>query len=143
MLTDVTTLKPVNKVLPKWHYDNLKRISGIKNRVLPDEIYQAVIIAVHNESRGVIEPTIKSILNSNYDMKRIILTIAFEERGGVDRDGLAGLLGRFHLEESDARYLRREGVAHRGRRRSAQRRRSPLLRHRRLFDAGKPDARPW
>ncbi|HUC78771.1 MAG TPA: glycosyltransferase family 2 protein [Candidatus Saccharimonadales bacterium] len=88
MLTDVTTLKPVNKVLPKWHYDNLKRISGIKNRVLPDEIYQAVIIAVHNESRGVIEPTIKSILNSNYDMKRIILTIAFEERGGVDTEKL-------------------------------------------------------
>jgi cellulose synthase/poly-beta-1,6-N-acetylglucosamine synthase-like glycosyltransferase len=84
MLIDVTNLKSENKSLPKWHFENLNRISKIDNRVMPDDIYQAVIIATYNENRGIIEPTIKSVLASNYDMKRIILVIAFEERGGLE-----------------------------------------------------------
>lgn len=82
MLTDITTLKTSTKNLPKWHYDNVKRISNISDRLMPSEIYHAVIIAVYNESRGIVEPTIRSVLNSNYDMKKVILVIAYEERGG-------------------------------------------------------------
>jgi cellulose synthase/poly-beta-1,6-N-acetylglucosamine synthase-like glycosyltransferase len=82
MLIDVTNLKSDDKSLPKWHYENLSRISKFDNRVMPDELCQAVIIATYNENRGIIEPTIKSVLASNYDMKKVILIIAFEERGG-------------------------------------------------------------
>src|SRR5665213_154306 len=83
MLIDITNLKSDDSSnLPKWHYENLDRVSKFTNRVMPDELYQAVIIATYNENRGIIEPTIKSVLASNYDMKKVILIIAFEERGG-------------------------------------------------------------
>ena len=83
MLIDITNLKPDDSSnLPKWHYENLNRVSKFTNRVMPDELFQAVIIATYNEHRGIIEPTIKSVLASNYDMKKVILIIAYEERGG-------------------------------------------------------------
>jgi cellulose synthase/poly-beta-1,6-N-acetylglucosamine synthase-like glycosyltransferase len=84
MLIDVTNLKSDNTSLPKWHYENLNRVSKMANRVLPDELFQAVIIATYNENRGIIEPTIKSVIASNYDMKKVILVIAYEERGGPE-----------------------------------------------------------
>lgn len=48
----------------------------------PSDIYNAVIIATYNESYDVLEPTIRSILNSSFDKDKIILTIAYEQRGG-------------------------------------------------------------
>ncbi|HUY53316.1 MAG TPA: glycosyltransferase family 2 protein, partial [Candidatus Dormibacteraeota bacterium] len=83
MLDDISKLNSDSPGLPKWHFGNLKRIANIVNRVMPKDIYQAVIIATYNESRAIVEPTIKSIINSVYDMKRVILVIAYEERGGV------------------------------------------------------------
>ncbi|MEK7153703.1 MAG: hypothetical protein AAB834_07150, partial [Patescibacteria group bacterium] len=67
---------------PKWHYDNLLRLSVQPMIVSPGEVLHAVIIATYNESREVLEPTIKSVLGSEYDMKKVILMIAYEERGG-------------------------------------------------------------
>jgi len=67
---------------PKWHYDNLLRLSVQPPIMKPSEVYHAVIMATYNESREVLEPTIKSILNSHYDMKRVIFILAYEERGG-------------------------------------------------------------
>lgn len=49
----------------------------------PSEIYNAVIIATYNESRDVLEPTIQSLLEGDYDRKQMILVIAYEERGGT------------------------------------------------------------
>jgi cellulose synthase/poly-beta-1,6-N-acetylglucosamine synthase-like glycosyltransferase len=83
MLVDVTNLSSADAHLPKWHFDNLKRIAKIPNRIMPQDIYQAIIIATYNESRDIVEPTLKSIVSSNYDMKRVILVIAYEERGGI------------------------------------------------------------
>jgi cellulose synthase/poly-beta-1,6-N-acetylglucosamine synthase-like glycosyltransferase len=84
MLNDIANLASTDHNLPKWHFENLKRIAKIPNRVVPTEIYQAVIIATYNEIRAIVEPTIKSIIASNYDMKRVILVIAYEERGGIN-----------------------------------------------------------
>jgi cellulose synthase/poly-beta-1,6-N-acetylglucosamine synthase-like glycosyltransferase len=50
--------------------------------VKPDEVLHAIIIATYNEAREVLEPTIKSVLASKYDMKKVILILAYEERGG-------------------------------------------------------------
>ncbi len=67
---------------PKWHYDNLLRIQQRPTVVKPDNIIHAVIIATYNESREVLEPTIKSVIDGDYDTKKIILLLAYEERGG-------------------------------------------------------------
>jgi hypothetical protein len=68
---------------PKWHYENLQRLVRGPAVVKPDDLVHAVIVATHNESREVIEPTIQAIIDSEYDVKkRVIFILAFEERGG-------------------------------------------------------------
>ena len=67
---------------PAWHYRNIERITETPVPIKPDDIVHTFIIATYNESRAVLEPTIKSILNSEFDMKRVIVMIAYEERGG-------------------------------------------------------------
>ena len=76
---------------PKWHYDAMKRywqrresLPPKERHVLPSEIIHAVIIATYKESREVLEPTIKSVLAGDYDMKKVILILAYEERGGPE-----------------------------------------------------------
>lgn len=67
---------------PKWHYDNLSRLAQRTPVVKPDDIIHAVIIATYNESREVLEPTIKSIIDGQVDKKKVIVLLAYEERGG-------------------------------------------------------------
>lgn len=69
---------------PKWHYENLLRLQAQPAQVKPSEILHAIIIATYNESREVLEPTFKSILASHYDMSKVILVLAYEERGGPE-----------------------------------------------------------
>ena len=66
------------------HIENLKIISGSNEGKfpLPSQVYNAVIIATYNESYDVLAPTVESVSKTTYDNKRIILTIAYEERGG-------------------------------------------------------------
>jgi cellulose synthase/poly-beta-1,6-N-acetylglucosamine synthase-like glycosyltransferase len=69
-------------IRPKWHYSNLLRLSVQPMQIKPDEVLHAVIVATYNEAREVLEPTIKSLLASDYDMKKVIFILAYEERGG-------------------------------------------------------------
>lgn len=69
-------------IRPKWHYDNLLRLQVQPMQVKPDEVLHAIIIATYNEAREVLEPTIQSVLRSEYDMKKVIFILAYEERGG-------------------------------------------------------------
>src|SRR5690606_32262752 len=48
----------------------------------PSEIYNAVIIAAYNESYDVIAPTVKSVQDTSYDNSKLIIVLAYEERGG-------------------------------------------------------------
>lgn len=48
----------------------------------PSQLYNAVIIAAYNESYEVIEPTIQSVLDTTYDNDKLIVILAYEERGG-------------------------------------------------------------
>lgn len=66
------------------HRHNLERLAATADAKKPADIFNAVIIATYNESRDVLEPTIESVLENNYDMKHVILTIAYEERGGEE-----------------------------------------------------------
>ncbi|MEI6480780.1 MAG: glycosyltransferase family 2 protein [Candidatus Saccharibacteria bacterium] len=66
-------------VAPEWHQENLARVGNIK----PDDVYNAIIIAAYNETREILEPTIQSVLASDYDMKKVILVLAYEGRDGA------------------------------------------------------------
>lgn len=48
----------------------------------PSELYNFVIIAAYNEAYEVIEPTIQSVAKSHYDNKRLVVALAYEQRGG-------------------------------------------------------------
>ena len=67
---------------PEWHYDNLLRLQVKPAPIRPSELIHAVMIATYNESRAVLEPTIQALMDSSYDMKKVILVLAYEERGG-------------------------------------------------------------
>lgn len=65
------------------HTENLRLISADSSAFpKPSQVYNAIILATYNESYEVIAPTIQSVLNCTYDSKRIILNVAYEERGG-------------------------------------------------------------
>ncbi|MFZ2125137.1 MAG: hypothetical protein WA087_01610 [Candidatus Saccharimonadales bacterium] len=65
------------------HIDNLRLISADPALFpRPSQVYNAVIIATYNESYDVLAPTVEAVINNSCGTKRLILTIAYEERGG-------------------------------------------------------------
>jgi cellulose synthase/poly-beta-1,6-N-acetylglucosamine synthase-like glycosyltransferase len=88
---DLEALVPKYKNAPKWHFRNLERVRKYigYNRILPSEVYHVVIIAFYNESRDVVEPTVQSVIDGKYDMKKVILYLAYEERGGPEIEKMA------------------------------------------------------
>lgn len=76
----------VNPQKTEWrlddHYRRLLTVSSRPKEFLrPSQVYNAVIIAVWNEGREVVEPTIKAVMASAIDHKNTILLIAYEGRG--------------------------------------------------------------
>lgn len=66
----------------KEHRRNLERLVVSPGVRSPSDMYNAIIIPTYNEAFDVIDPTVEIILKGSYDPKRIILIIAYEERGG-------------------------------------------------------------
>lgn len=66
---------------PKWHATNIHRLEIQPALVKPSEVIHLIMIAIYNESRDIVEPTVESVLASDYDMKKVALVIAYEERG--------------------------------------------------------------
>ena len=68
-------------VAPDWHRHNL-----IANHLRPadrlrlKDVYHVIMIAHSIEGVEVVEPTIKTVLASHYDMKKVILLLCYEER---------------------------------------------------------------
>jgi cellulose synthase/poly-beta-1,6-N-acetylglucosamine synthase-like glycosyltransferase len=60
----------------------------------PSEIYNIVIVAAYNESYEVIEPTIQSLVDTTYDLSRLVVAFAYEERGGADIEATAKKLNK-------------------------------------------------
>lgn len=71
---------------PKWHRENLARVMARDTRIKPGQLMHAIIIATVNESREVLEPTIQSVLASEYDMKKVMLVFAYEGRAGAEAE---------------------------------------------------------
>lgn len=95
---------------PKWHARNLSRVKEymLNNRIKPTEVVHAVLVATYNESREVLEPTIQSILVSAYDMKKIILIIAYEGRDGAQSEKASLEL----IKEYGDKFLYAEAIKH-------------------------------
>ena len=68
----------------KIHLENLEHYIADPelNDMTSDQIYHFIIVPMWKESYEVIAPTIQSIIDSNYDSKKVILVVAHEERGG-------------------------------------------------------------
>ena len=67
------------------HLENLRLMAAAEEGYFPkpSDIYNVLIMPAYNEGIEVIEPAVQSILESTYDMKRLIVVFAYEERGGV------------------------------------------------------------
>ena len=50
----------------------------------PSQIYNAIIMPAYNESIEIIEPAVQSLLDTTYDLSRLIVVFAYEERGGAE-----------------------------------------------------------
>ena len=65
------------------HVDNLRlMVAAPELFPKPSRLYNVVIIATYNESYEILQPTIKSLVDTTYDKQRLILVIAYEQRGG-------------------------------------------------------------
>ncbi|MDB5160788.1 MAG: hypothetical protein JWO96_168 [Candidatus Saccharibacteria bacterium] len=98
------------KKAPKWHARNLDRVREymMHSRIKPSEVIHAVIVAAYNESKDVIEPTIQSVLDSKYDPKKIILILAYEQRGGKEVEKTAKELMHTYADK----FYYAEAIAH-------------------------------
>lgn len=65
------------------HIDNLRLATADPAAFpKPSDLYNMVIIATYNEAYEVLRPTIQSLVDSTYEMKKLIVVLAYEERGG-------------------------------------------------------------
>lgn len=68
------------------HVENLRLVAADESDSFPkpSDLYNLVIVAAYNEAYEVIEPTIRSVTKTTYDNKRLIVALAYEERGGEE-----------------------------------------------------------
>ncbi|HWZ65915.1 MAG TPA: glycosyltransferase family 2 protein [Patescibacteria group bacterium] len=102
-----------NQKSTKWqintHYNNLLKVAANKSLYYkPNDVFNAVIIPFYSEGFDVLDPTVKSILDSHYDRKNIILILAYEERGGEPASELANAL----VEKYGNNFYHMEAVMH-------------------------------
>jgi cellulose synthase/poly-beta-1,6-N-acetylglucosamine synthase-like glycosyltransferase len=71
---------------PRWHAQNITRLKEIPGAIKPSETIHVMMIAAYNEGQDVLEPTIKSVLDSDYDMKKVIVVMAYEGRDGAQSE---------------------------------------------------------
>lgn len=65
------------------HLQELRNVLDHKQVVLdPKGIYHAVVLAVYNEGIETLEPSVEALTRVNYPLDRVLLVIAYEERGG-------------------------------------------------------------
>jgi len=76
-----------NEFQIKQHIENLQDIVDQPEMYpRPSQIYNAVIIALYNESYNVLQPTMQALVNTTYDKQHLIIVLAYEERGGPETE---------------------------------------------------------
>lgn len=66
------------------HIENLRFVAAAEKGYFPkpSEIYNVLIMPAYNENIEVIEPAFKTVMETTYDKKHLIVVFAYEERGG-------------------------------------------------------------
>lgn len=77
---------------PAWHRQIVERLAAAPSTLMPADQIHAIIIATYKESREVLEPTIQSVLANDYDMKQVVLVLAYEGRAGQQTEDQANEL---------------------------------------------------
>jgi hypothetical protein len=95
-------------VRPQWHYRAVARWQATPPPVKPSELIHVAMVATVKESREILEPTIQSVLDSDYDMKKVILVLAYEARGGAETEQRALEL----IEKYKDKFLHAMAVKH-------------------------------
>lgn len=67
---------------PKWHRQVIGWLPERPLFLRSDEIIHAVIVATVKEAREVLEPTIQSVIDQDFNTKQIIFILAYEGRAG-------------------------------------------------------------
>ena len=93
---------------PKWHTRNLERYTQSPNDINARDVVHAIIIATYNETREVLEPTIQAVLANDFDHKKIILLLAYEQRGGPEVEAQAKKL----INDYKEHFLYAEAIGH-------------------------------
>lgn len=73
---------------PSWHHQAVNRLPEKPLFMPTTDVLHAVFIAVYKESRDIVEPTIRAVIDSDFDMQQVILVIAYEERAGAATETL-------------------------------------------------------
>jgi hypothetical protein len=94
----------------RLHLANLRhyQADGDLNDLKPSDLVQFVIVPMWKESYDVVQPTIESLVKSNYDPKQLIVVIAYEERGGEEPKATAERL----VKEYEKVFLHTEAIEH-------------------------------
>lgn len=95
-------------VVPRWHEENIARLKAVPGAVAVGNIRHALIIAAYNESRDVLEPTIQSILDSDYDMSKVMVVFAYEGRDGAQSKAACKAL----VKKYGAQFMHAMAVEH-------------------------------
>ncbi|MBO7657218.1 hypothetical protein J6S55_01025 [Candidatus Saccharibacteria bacterium] len=75
------------------HLENLKLISAMPNEYPnPAKTLHVVIVTAYNEGIDVLKPSLKAVQDSTFPNDRIILALAYEERGGEAMEQTAKIL---------------------------------------------------
>jgi len=101
-------INPLRKDVPAWHKRNVKRLNERPLCMQPSELVHAVFIAAYNESRDTIEPTVESVINSKYDMKKVILIFAYEGRDGAKSEEAVLAL----VKKYGSKFMYAEAIKH-------------------------------
>lgn len=100
--------KPQGYGMPQ-HVENLRLAAADPSAFpKPSETYNLVLVAAYNESYEVIEATIRSLTRSTYNLKHLIVALAYEERGG---EGIEATAQRLKKEFKNS-FLTFETIKH-------------------------------
>ena len=82
------------------HIENLRLISAAAEGTFPkpSELYNMVVIAAYDEPYSVLKPTIESLVAPHYDNKKLMVALAYEERGGADMEETAKQLEKEYAD---------------------------------------------
>ena len=82
----LSSRRGLNEVGLSQHLENLRLMAAAEDGFFPKpfQVYNALIIPAYNEPYDVIEPALRSVIDTTYDKKRMIVVFAYEERGGKD-----------------------------------------------------------